>query len=821
MLLWILLLAQLGAGLFCSQVGGEEIPSWAGEWQTQWRTGGAVLSLEQDGNRVTGVYTLYDGQIEGTVKGRKLEGTWSEASGRGGGFLFTLATDSETFIGRFDSGEWWTGSRLPEGLDREVGSEDLSSPRETLRTFLIAANAARSGYVEQLRPALEAIDYSRADWPGRRTPDGNLFPKDRIDHARQLFRVLDELTFHIWSLPGAGDAMLADVTTFEVTLKQSGTSEDFDLPFIRRDGRWFIDAPPPSTLSRALEDLTERNGGRIPGAREHLELRDPRATMRTFLEEMSRLESGGWPAVRRTLDFEGLGVDVQEKEEQLAAHYLKHVIDRISFVIYQEIPDDSHQPSDYIHFRHAEGNVAIGPVRLEDGGIEWRFTAETLRALRNLYLAIEEMPEVPGVAEPEVAYPYFSLRAWLRSHVPILLHRAGAIEAWQWLAIVVFLFGSFLVSISVTWLLFLFQRLRKKTWDQKANSLRIRLALIWPLRVTILGVLWSQLVGSLALPEVISAPVRNIAATLAIASGLWLLYRGLALIGTLSSRTVGREGHTAILTSLTLGVTRVVMALVAALLLANIWEIPYTSVLAGLSVGGLALALAAKETLQNMIAGFTLFADSPLSVGDFCRYGDKLGKVEQIGLRSTRIRTLKRTVVTVPNSEFANMQLENFAKRDRMLLRTTIGVRYETTPDQLRFVLTELRRLLIGHPEIDEEPLRVRIIGFGAYSIDLEMFAYVRTEDWNQFLAIREDIYLRVMDVLEKAGAQFAFPSQVNYLAREPGIDGDRTSEAEEQVARWRAENGLPFPDLPPEEIEQIEDRLDYPPRGSVRDAKT
>jgi MscS family membrane protein len=244
--------------------------------------------------------------------------------------------------------------------------------------------------------------------------------------------------------------------------------------------------------------------------------------------------------------------------------------------------------------------------------------------------------------------------------------------------------------------------------------------------------------------------------------------------------------------------------------------VPLTPLLAGLGVGGVAVALAARSTLENIIGGFILFADRPLKVGDFCRFGDKIGTVEEIGLRSTRVRSQERTIITVPNAEFANLQLENLTKRDAILLRKTLKLRYETTPDQLRFILAKLRELLLAHPKVTPEPARVRFIGFGEHSLDLEVFAYVETTDWGEYLAICEDIFLSMMDIIEQAGSDLAIPAQVHYVAQDEGVDAERSRVAENEVERWRAQGKLPFPQFEPAEREQIENKLDYPPKGSL-----
>jgi MscS family membrane protein len=222
---------------------------------------------------------------------------------------------------------------------------------------------------------------------------------------------------------------------------------------------------------------------------------------------------------------------------------------------------------------------------------------------------------------------------------------------------------------------------------------------------------------------------------------------------------------------------------------------PVYGIIAGLGVGGLAIALAAQPTIENLIGSLSLFADKSIRVGDFCKCGDTLGTVDTIGIRSTRIRGPDRTVTTIPNAALSKMPLVNFTLRDQMLLRVVIGVRYETSAEQLRFLLTRLREMLLAHPRILTDSARVRLTGLGASSKDIEMFAYARTGDWAEFLGIQEDIFLRVMDLVEQSGTGFAFPSQTLYFARDTGPDQEQTKAVEAQVRQWRSEGRLPFPD--------------------------
>ncbi len=243
--------------------------------------------------------------------------------------------------------------------------------------------------------------------------------------------------------------------------------------------------------------------------------------------------------------------------------------------------------------------------------------------------------------------------------------------------------------------------------------------------------------------------------------------------------------------------------------------VPLYGLVAGLGVGGLAFALAAQNTVENFIGSLNIYADRPVRVGELCRYGTAIGFVEEIGLRSTRIRGLDRTVTTIPNADFSKMQIINLTRRDRMLLRTTLGLRYETSDEQLRFVLAKLRELLVAHPRIADSPVRARFKGYGDSSLNVEIYAYITTRDYNEFLAIREDILLRMKGVVEEAGTGFAFPSRTVYQARDNGLDRERTKAAEAAVEAWRAAHDLPFPEFGKARLEKLRHTLAYPPDGS------
>lgn len=243
--------------------------------------------------------------------------------------------------------------------------------------------------------------------------------------------------------------------------------------------------------------------------------------------------------------------------------------------------------------------------------------------------------------------------------------------------------------------------------------------------------------------------------------------------------------------------------------------LPVFSLLAGLGIGGIAIALAIRPTLENLIGGFVLYLDRPIRVGDFCSFGDTSGSVESIGIRSTQLRASDRTLITVPNAQFADMQIVNWAQCDRLLIKQTIRLRYETDEDQLRYVIAKLREMLIGHPRIDSDSVRVRFANFGESSLDVDIRVYAVTRDWNDFFAIREDVQFRVMSIVAQSGTGFAIPSQTVYLGKDGGLDADRSLDARREVSAWRRDHQLPFPNLAEARQRQLDGKLHYPPPGS------
>ena len=190
-----------------------------------------------------------------------------------------------------------------------------------------------------------------------------------------------------------------------------------------------------------------------------------------------------------------------------------------------------------------------------------------------------------------------------------------------------------------------------------------------------------------------------------------------------------------------------------------------TATLAGLGVGGIAIALAAQKTLENLIGGTSLIMDGAVRVGDTFKIGNVIGTVEVIGLRSTRVRTPDRTLVTIPNGQMATMTLENLSARDQFCLRHLICLEVDTAPAKLNTLLTEVRLLLERDSRVLPLTSRVSFQRFAEYSLELEVFAYLVAQDSNDFLRIQEEVLIQIRDLLDSAGVKIASPSRTIHLA--------------------------------------------------------
>ena len=440
-------------------------------------------------------------------------------------------------------------------------------------------------------------------------------------------------------------------------------------------------------------------------------------------------------------------------------------------------------------------DIRLRRVPREDGVKVWKFSAANVAAIPGLYKLYGY--GLLGEVLPSVFFETEFLDTQL----------------WQWVTLPILIGFGYALGMLVTTLGLRVLRRRESDLASGLNTFMagpVKLLTI----VLFLSIARRQLRFSLIAGQMLNS-LEQILLVLAIA---WTLLRVLEFCEKMVRDQAVMRGKTTLLPLLPVArkTAKILVAIFAGVAVLDSFGVNVITVLAGLGVGGIAVALAAQKTMENFIGSITLYVDQPVRVGDFCRFGGTIGTVEEVGLRSTRVRTLDRTVVTIPNSEFSNLQIESFASRNRIWYHPTIRLRYETTPDQIRYVLIEVRRMLYAHPKVDSGSARIRFTGFGTSSLDLDVFSYVNVTDYGEYLEIAEDLNLRVMDIVAAAGSTFAVPSQTTYIEKGWARDRDRARAAEEKVKEWRERRELCLPRFPQEKIMEIENTLEYPPDGSI-----
>jgi MscS family membrane protein len=250
-----------------------------------------------------------------------------------------------------------------------------------------------------------------------------------------------------------------------------------------------------------------------------------------------------------------------------------------------------------------------------------------------------------------------------------------------------------------------------------------------------------------------------------IAAFSWLAVKVTNLLVGLRVRhlhEIGKPGRIAMSELISWGLT--FLFIVAGLFLAlRSLNFDVSTAVAGLGVGGIAIAFASQKTIADLFGTITVVGDEAIRIGDECRIGTLHGRVEEVGLRSTRVRSVDRSLFSVPNGELASMTIENLQLRDKFRFHQTIRLSHGTTTDQLRRVLDQIRQLMAGHPDVESDTIRVRLIGFGESSVDIGVRVHVLTRDEDVFLRVQEELLLGITEIVEANGTRMALPSQVLY----------------------------------------------------------
>jgi len=366
-----------------------------------------------------------------------------------------------------------------------------------------------------------------------------------------------------------------------------------------------------------------------------------------------------------------------------------------------------------------------------------------------------------AAVEREAARPFFE------EHLPAPLLSEGprGLLWWQWLALPALVLLAIVLGAALGWLTrrvlgHLAARTRT-TWDDVLlERIAAPLTALWATAIVTALQPW------LVLPEGPEAVLQHLLRAATYVAVFWMAFRSVNVVFAVMEQAPWTRVNANLAGLLPIGrkAAKVVLLALGGVAVLNELGFHVASLLAGLGIGGIAIALAAQKTVENLFGSFSIGVDQPFRTGDFVKIEDFVGTIERIGMRSTRVRTLDRTIITIPNGKLSDMRTETFAPRDRIRLLANLGLVYSTSAAQMRDVLAGIEGALRAQPKLWTESVSVRFSALGDSALNVEVVAWFETSDFAEFTAIRQELFLSFMEVVERAGTSFAFPTRTVHL---------------------------------------------------------
>ena len=492
-------------------------------------------------------------------------------------------------------------------------------------------------------------------------------------------------------------------------------------------------------------------------------LQNARATMQTFLNAMTAVAAGDKSQIEAaisTFDLSYLPAVIQQEKGKTLATMLLSVIERSKDVVLSDVP---RQPKGdkYVFGRYSQGEVSI--IKQADG--RWLFNQASLSALPNILEGLLAVPAKNGSKDPQVALPFY---IHLRAALPDVLKEKFIIEYWQWLGIFIVVIIGFITDKLVAW----FLSKNVKHWKLCHSDYRdVDDTILRPLGLMAMALIWWFLLGLLGLPDTALAILSVAVKLLVSLSAVWSAFRLVDVIYALLMRKALATSNRFddLLVPMVTKSLKVFVVVMGVIFSADNLNIDVTSLLAGLGIGGLAFALAAKDLLGNFFGSLTVLLDRPFQIGDWVVIGDVEGSVEEVGFRSTRVRTFYNSLITLPNAILTNTKIDNMGARRFRRMKTMLGLTYDTPPEKIDAFCEGVRALIRLHPYMRKDYYQVYFNQYSAASLDILVYVFWETPDWNMELRERHRFLLDILRLAKQLDVEFAYPTQTLYLKQDEG----------------------------------------------------
>lgn len=565
----------------------------------------------------------------------------------------------------------------------------------------------------------------------------------------------------------------------------------------------------PAALCAAQAETTEGSNGAAaqpPPVPEWL--KTPGQTVTAFMAAMSGQDSGSEPDYDRAISCLQLSGLTREAEERLAEK-LHSVIIRIEDVQYEAgnwqrrylypgsgdtflfFPrnrsishDTSRRQRELINNGVIDAEAKIRLIKTEAGA--WLFSSETMDGIETLY---DELADEPVVSQTYHDVRKFSIATWIEGRCPEWAkQKMLGVKTWQWIGLLVLIFIGMILDFSVRFWIRLISRrmIRRRGEEPDRESLK---RTVRPFGLATTALFWLIVIGSLDLPAQAATVLMPAVRFFVMLAGVWALCRVTDLVGEVAAAKAEQTDtkFDDLLIPLLRKTMKTFIVVFGLIYIADSLNISIVPLLTGLGIGGVGFAFAAKDTLEHFFGSVTVIADRPFQVGDWVVINDTEGTVEEVGFRSTRVRTFYNSLVTIPNGNLVRAVVDNYGRRKYRRWKTHINLTYDTPPDKLEAFCEGLRELIRLHPYTRKDYYQIWLHQFGPHSLDVLVYVFWETPDWQTELRERHRLMMDTIRLADQIGVEFAFPTQTLHMYKEEYGAEHAPEEIPEKAADFRA----------------------------------
>lgn len=625
-----------------------------------------------------------------------------------------------------------------------------------MRTFLIAAQDA-SQNPERIDDAARCIaDIEKID-------DEDELAKIR-EQARRLYVVIDQIGLKIDDIPTDPDD--DEWVFYQVDPPTEGQPRP-TISLVKQVDVWRFSGATLETLPAIEASLAEQATATTIAENVRPAFANPRATIMTFHKAMTAEN------IEQAVDaFNATSRDqaawIVERHD--LAQKLFNVMNKVKYVVEAEIPIDPAQ-TPFVWYAHPSGSIEVAPLQDGERKGEWRFTPSTVAAIDALDAEFEDIRPLPGQQER------LTLGLWLQRKAPPTLRRefppyvreSYSLQIWQWIGLFATLCIAWLVrhlaGFLIAGLVKFALRAKKIVIDQPEQRTALRSTGL----IAATAVAWLVIEANfLLLPTgwlSVLIPVTKFSLA---AACVWVGYRLVDVVGghITADTSIQLTDFDDVLIPLLRRILRFFIVIIVILFVCDWFGLTPTTVLGALGIGGVALAFAAQDTLNNFFGSITVLFDRPFGIGDWVAIGNVEGTVERVGFRSTRVRTFYNSLITIPNSQMISTSVDNYGARKFRRNSFTLSVIYGTSPEKIDAFCEGVRELIRLHPYTRKDYYHVYLNSFAAASLDILVYMFFQTPDWSTELREKHALFNDIIRLADKLGIEFAFPTQTLWLER-------------------------------------------------------